>query len=321
MKKLVFFSFLSLSASLFGDGLPNLSDRVLADTRFVDMSASFLYWHAAESIDWASTMTIEPQVEKLAYQTSKFGWDPGVRIGLGYNMGYDDWDSQVSYTWFQTHSASQISGDITAAYLGSKAALYNSYESASIKWALAYNILDLDLGRSFLVSCSLSLRPSIGLKGGWIDQTIRTFWVNPLVGGLRFSFTAHEDLKNNFSGGGPKFGLSGKWSISSSNFSLLGQFSGAFMWGHWVLKDKFHGGLTQVSVQVGERNLAAIELQALIGLGFDTNFNNDLSHFSLKIGYEIQDWFDQYQGFDNFSGGHSNDLILQGLSCDLRVDF
>ncbi len=319
MKKLVFL--LSFSRALFADGLANPSDRTLLDSRYVDLSASFLYWHAAESIDWASTMTLEPQVEKLAYQTSGFGWDPGIRIGLGYNMRHDDWDSQVSYTWFQTQNAAQISGDITAAYLGSKVALYNSYESASLKWALAYNILDFDLGRSFLVSCSFSLRPSLGLKGGWIDQTIRTFWVNPLVEGIRFSLTAHEDLKNNFSGGGPKFGLSAKWLLAHSHFSLLGQFSGAFMWGHWIFKDKFYGGLTHVSVQVGERNLAAIQLQGLIGLGFDTNFNDDLSHFSLKIGYEIQDWFDQYQGFDNFSGGHSNDLILQGLSCDLRVDF
>ena len=42
-----------------------------------------------------------------------------------------------------------------------------------------FNIFDWELGRNFWVSKALSLRPFLGLKGGWIHQSIHTKWQNP----------------------------------------------------------------------------------------------------------------------------------------------
>ena len=61
--------------------------------------------------------------------------------------------------------------------------------------------------------------------------------------------------------------------------------------------------------------------QALAGFGWDFNFDKNHSRFALKVGYEIQDWLDQFQIFNNVAGTSNSDLILQGLTVDLRFDF
>ena len=72
---------------------------------------------------------------------------------------------------------------------------------------------------------------------------------------------------------------------------------------------------------MGERNFGAVMLQALLGFGWDFNFDKNRSHFALKVSYEIQDWLNQFQVFTNFAGTANSDLILQGLTADLRFDF
>jgi len=41
----------------------------------------------------------------------------------------------------------------------------------------------------------------------------------------------------------------------------------------------------------------------------------------LKAGYEIQDWLNHFQVFTDASGTENADLILQGLTIDVRFDF
>ena len=62
-------------------------------------------------------------------------------------------------------------------------------------------------------------------------------------------------------------------------------------------------------------------LQGFMGFGLDFDLQGKCSHLSFKLGYEIQDWFNQYQVFDNGTGAHNNDLLLQGLTLDMRLDF
>lgn len=38
----------------------------------------------------------------------------------------------------------------------------------------------------------------------------------------------------------------------------------------------------------------------------------------VKVAYEVSDWFNQYQVFDNTTGARNNDLVLQGLTVGLN---
>ena len=336
LQRIVFVLIMSIGGKLFADsadqrtpridsGLPNLSDRPQTIDKNIDIFANVLYWRTSETIDWAFTIAPNGNFEKTTYKTISFDWDPGFRVGLGYNMHHDQWDTQIAYTWFQTQAKEHASGAITSAFLAARLSLLEPFHTGKISFDLHYNMFDWDLGRRFLVSKSLSLRPYIGAKGGWIDQTLHTKWTTPNFLGLGSLYSASERVKNNFRGGGPKWGVNGKWILGNVDrhvFSLIGNFSAAYMWGHWSLQDEFIDVfLTKTAIKMKDRNFGAVTLQALMGLGWDFNFDKNRSHFALKLGYEIQDWLNQFQVFSNASGTQNSDLILQGLTLDLRFDF
>lgn len=306
-------------------GLPNLSDRPTIQDKNIDIFANALYWYTSETIDWAFTLASHDNFEQTSYKTITFNWDSGFRVGVGYNMHHDDWDTQIAYTWFQAQARDHASGAVTSAFLAARLSLLEPFQTGKISFNLHYNMFDWDLGRSFFVSESLSLRPFIGAKAGWINQKIHAVWTIPNFLGFGGLYSATENVKNNFRGGGPKGGVNGKWILGCREkhvFSIIGNFAAAYMWGHWVLRDEFIDVFfTQTSIPMKNRNFGALMLQALMGLGWDFNFDNNRSHCSLKVGYEIQDWLNHFQVFTDASGTQNSDLILQGLTCDLRFDF
>ena len=306
-------------------GLPNLSDRPQTQDRSIDIFANVLRWHTSETVDWGHILTSKQNFVQDKYKTIKFDWDSGLRVGLGYNMLHDQWDTQIAYTWFLTQATDHGSGPIVSGFLAARLSLLEPFQTGKITFNLSYNMFDWDLGRSFLISKSLSLRPFIGAKAGWINQKIHARWTTPNFNGLGFLYSASESVKNNFQGGGPKGGISGKWMLGNVDrhaFSLIGNVAGAFMWGHWKLQDEFTDVfLTQTSIPMKGRNFGAVMLQALMGLGWDFNFDQNRSHFALKVSYEFQDWLNHFQVFTNDSGTDNLDLILQGLTLDLRFDF
>lgn len=280
--------------------------------------ADALYWHTTETADWAFTLAPESNGQRTTINTISFGWDPGFRVGVGLTNSCNCWDTQFSYTHFQTRATNRVKGDmIQSEFFGGKLSLVGFFQKAKIRTKIDYNILDWELGYTFFASECLSLRPMIGLKGGWIDQRLKTSWKKTvdIFNIIIFPVTATENLSNDFWGIGPQGGVNGKWFFSSC-FSLVGDFSAAFMWGHWSITDQFNDSFnSNIVTKVSSRNFGAFMLQGFIGLGYD------ICNFSLQIGYEIQDWFNQYQVFDNGTGGHSGDLILQGLKFQVRFDF
>jgi len=312
-------------------GLQNIPARPVNQTTSVDVFANALFWRTTEDIDWALVLVPKGNAETINFKTISFDWSPGFRVGVGYSMEHDQWDTQFTYTWFHTQTTDHIdsgSGEVSSVFAGTKVSLITLieyYDTGKISWKLNFNMLDWDLGRCFYVSDSLAFRPSIGVKGGWINQTIHTEWETFDFLDLGFDLASNENLKNDFSGVGPKGAVNGKWilgNICNHCFSVFGDFAAAYMWGHWKFRDKFHDNLaTTVTAMQGNRNFGSMMLQGMVGIGWDFSFFNDPSHFAMKLGYEIQDWFNQYQQFDNSSGLHNNDLILQGLTLDLRFDY
>lgn len=315
----------SLLAEECDCGLPNLSDRPQEQCKTIDFFVDALYWYTSETVDWAFTLTSSQNFVHSTYKTISFDWYPGFRVGLGYNMLHDQWDTQIAYTWFQSQATDHASGGVTSGFLATRLSLLEPFGRGKIRLDLHYNMFDWDLGRSFLVSECLSFRPFIGAKAGWINQKIHAQWTTPDFGGLGFLYFATENVRNKFRGGGPKGGVNSKWilgNIQGHVLSLIGNFAGAYMWGHWSLRDDFIDVFhTRTSIPMGDRNFGALMFQALMGFGWDFNFDKNRSHFAFKAGYEIQDWLNHFQVFTNASGTVNADLLLQGITLDLRFDF
>jgi hypothetical protein len=72
---------------------------------------------------------------------------------------------------------------------------------------------------------------------------------------------------------------------------------------------------------VHSRNFGAFIVESCCQLGLDCPFDRDRSHFSRKLGYEIEDGLSQYQCFDDVTAQNNSDLFLQGLAWNVWFDF
>lgn len=328
-------------------GMMNVSALPMIDSDNWYLFGDVLYWKALEgATDWAirseekSSLSADEHFRKV-----QFDWDWGFRVGVGGNlMSHDEWDMNLSYTWFSTEKkdAVGLKGPITGNNIlfdnGGVLPRFqfpsqgnntpNGMESGEIHWKIFFSMFDWEMGRNYYVSKHLALRPHVGVKGGWIHQNIRGHWhigANTVTGADLGD--QNYKLKNNFWGVGPSVGVNTKWvlgNVGAHMFNFFGDFAGALMYGRFDLGNEWSArppndsqDLTNMS-----RDLGATMLQGFMGFSWETNFNRNRCHFMMKLGYELQYWFNQNNlyatvGF-NFVNG---DLMLQGGTLDFRFDF
>lgn len=307
------------------DGIKNVYLRPEEQKRSVDVFAQALYWQASETIDWAFTIENQQNFLKDSFKTLVFDWDPGFRVGMRYHMNHDQWDTQASYTRFYSRAKDHAQGSVTSGFLAPKIIPFlQPFSTGKICLDLHYNMFDLDVGRSIVSSACLEFRPSIGLRGGRITQIIHSSWTNPAY--LFFlPVFASENLKQIFQGGGPKCAVNTKWCfkrIQKHSLSVIGELEACYLWGHWSIRDNFFDNYsTKINVNTSERNFGSFVLHSFLGCGWDYTVKSGRIHYSLQLGYEIEDWFNHCQFFTNTSGSQKNDLILQGCRFHLSCAF
>lgn len=260
----------------------------------VSFFADALYWRATESIDWVLTNNLNSSNQTIGYQTISYQFDPGFRVGLGVSSPVD---TKIYFTKFRTDVKDSATGNLTPTFLGAKLA-GGTYTRGNTDFDIDYNVIDWDIGKHFQSMPYLDLMPFIGVKGGWINQDI----VTTLTGSKNIT----EYMKNDFSGIGPKVGISASstgWHYGATHINLNTIFSAGYLWGHWELKDIANG----FDVGLNNHEFGSLAIQSSLGIA--AIYHN----LSLSLNYELNDWFNQAQIFDDATGGHNNDLILQGL--------
>lgn len=296
-----------------------------------DISADFLAWFASEEATtvWADVLEVGSNTSSFGAANFDFNWDYGFRLGAGYTFDYDCWDTQFYWTWFRTendHSLNlpvgtgAIHPEFFAADLSDDLA-----QSSKIRWAILLNMFDWELGRNFWISKDLSLRPFIGLKGGWIHQPIHLQYNALTIDHVLTTNSSTEQLKNNFWGIGPMAGVNTQWKLRNFGThypSLFGDFSAATLWGTWNCSDDYQNTAgKKVVVNIKKSTLGALMLRGFLGLGWDVDFNHGRSHFSTQLGYEMQLWVNQLRLATSQLIQLHGDLTLQGVTLHCRFDF
>ncbi len=300
--------------------------------------ADVLYWHVdIGSTDWANVTSTNSGTAGASNHSLNYKWDWGFRVGIGANIDHDMWDTNFYYTWLFC-DASNKAGKGGSTIVQDEMGIANSsttVNSGSTKWDIHFSMFDWELGRGQYVSRSLALRPHMGIKGGWINQNIRTKFRSPTEG------VYNEKLKNNFWGVGPSAGVNTMWVLGNAGasnehrFSLFGDVAGALMYGHFDISNRQTNTslsnvlVTDLPTKGLNRNLAVPMLQGMFGLYWDTSFNQAKNHFAFKAGYELQYWFRQFQQVrvtNSLMTGAvntriSDDLALQGVTAEFRFDF
>lgn len=303
------------------NGLPNIAARTESGLVF---SADFLYWYPSEEVNdiWASVISVGFDTSSWGAPGFNFAWDCGFRVGTGYDFAYDQWDSALYWTWFQTETSrsipsapnTEISPEFDAAFLTG-----NSAQSLKGNWSLLFNLFDWELGRQFWVSKGLSLRPFLGIKGGWIHQSIHAHYANLIIADLVTGHSGKEHLKNNFWGLGPSGGVNTKWNLRTWGkhfLNFFGDFSMATMWGNWSCSDVYQSTVPQTySINTENSALGALMFRGFAGIGWNA------THLSAKLGFETQIWFNQLRLSTLQIQRLHGDLTLQGLTFNCRYDY
>jgi hypothetical protein len=306
-----------------------------------DVFADVLVWSAQETCsEWAfivpsayvsAPSSTIPGSYDAVLKAVTFDWKAGVRTGIAYNIERDRWDTRFDYTWYDTHGTNHLSAPpgqvlqsqfIATDFLLTLPTFSATFDRAKIKWDISFNMFNWDLGRIFYLGKSLSLRPHIGLQGGWIDQDVVAHWYhsNTLI-----PYNVRETLKHHFWGIGPEVGVNTKWNFwknPQNAFSFFGDFGQVFMWGHWSFNEVAHttDSVTTINTQP-DRNMGSLTFQSSAGFIWDIRFNKNRSLFTFKLGYEFQIWAQQLQFFQHFSGILNNALILQGATGRFLIEF
>lgn len=294
------------------------------------ISADFLAWFASEeaSAIWADVVTIGDNTSSWNAKSFNFDWDYGFRVGTGYDFVYDQWDTNLNWTWYRTdakHEVPYVSNGVISPEFFAGFLSYERPQTLSAKWNLLLNMFDWELGRNISVSKELSFRPFIGVKGGWINQSLDASYSNLTINSNLTSNSAHEHLTNNFWGVGPLGGINTLWRVrhfKSNSFNFFGDFSLATMWGNWSFEDLYKSTLPYTSsVNTSNLALGALMFRGFMGIEWNVDFNGGKSRFATKLGYEMQFWANQLR-IATFQIQRSHgDLTLQGITLNCRFDF
>jgi hypothetical protein len=308
---------------------PNCSSRTQTSNQW-KISADFLAWFASEEVTsiWADVITLGDNSSTWTAPSFNFKWDYGFRLGIGHDLTHDQWDTTLNWTWFRTSAAhaipiqasTHLGPEFDAGFLSMDVPTH-----MNAKWSLLLNMFDWQIGRSFWISKSISMRPYSGLKGGWINQSIHANYFDLTIDHHLTDLSGSENLKNNFWGIGPTGGVNTKWTIrnfKSHSFSFFGDFSVATMWGTWNCSDVYKNTAPKtVSVNTKRSTLGALTFQGLMGIGWDADFNRGRTHFSTKLGYEMQIWFNQLQIATFQLQRLHGDLTFQGVTLNCQFSF
>jgi len=107
-------------------------------------------------------------------------------MGFGLKFRHDGWDFFSQYTWWRSERRESKSR-VTASddfqnevisnifFPNGNNGMLETFRSnhARASWKMQFNALDLELGRNFWISKFLTLRPFVGMKFSWIEQSFR----------------------------------------------------------------------------------------------------------------------------------------------------
>jgi hypothetical protein len=327
--------------------------------------AAFIYWQAEEDgLDYAIREALTGSqnfVEKI--KDLNFEWSPGFQVGGGYRFSYDNWDFRLLWTWLYSDAESSISQDIK---FGEP--MFSSWESASLgqlvthakaKWNLHYNTLDFEIGKNYFISRKIALRPHIGLRGAIIDQDYRASYqgafrtqASPIQLPQNFSIVPTQmKASNDFMGLGTRLGAGSQWHFNK-HWNLTASIAAALLYGHFDVDQKYNGKTIQAVTKATAHLLDAVtqsdrdfnriraNLEAAIGLQWETCFNEGRQRLAIETGYQLNEWFRQNELMRTDSAiavpplgsnvvnnvrvvnrHEHGDLQLQGVYFKLRADY
>jgi hypothetical protein len=321
-----------------------------------------IIWKANEDgLEYGTKMKATPLIGQASKTNTKlldleFEWNPGFCVGLGYLFNkFDYWTLNLDWTRIESRAHGRKSAQGIESQVGSVDTIIPAWvnflfvlragaKEASAHWHLDYNTVDLDLGRSFFLSKRFALNPYFGLRGARLDQHYHANYKTVFIlaqDAPPFKRNVFFRGKNKFFGFGLRGGAEALWHFNS-HWHLFSQLSGNILYGRFSvdMKNLHDQGIGEGEILPSPLDFTAREsfwrtrlsFEEAVGLGWETFFNKNRYHVTVRASYELSQWLNQnelfntfyFRGQDTISSvpiRNHGDLSFHGVRAALQFDF
>ncbi len=259
-----------------------------------------------------------------------FDMEPGLRFGVGYEHGHDDWQVNASFEWLRSEgllSKNVISPTELFATYNDQDDQDDGFLNVNSTLDIDYFLLDVYLSRGSFISKKYSIEPVAGFKASWLYYEPKTGFT--IGGEINDDQTQLYVSKVDFWGVGPMVGINSNyhmcvgWSIFVlSDFSiLLGE--SALNYYDGVVTVEVEPGLNKVTTTLG---VLCPAMRGVVGLQYERYVMSESQHLALRAGFDARYYFNQYPV--TFMSASSNPSIIEngsfgmvGLLLDLGWSF
>lgn len=257
-----------------------------------------------------------------------FSWHFGFKALAGITLDHDCWHLWLQYLHFHARSKNGIRNKVLFPTWTHPLRENGSFVAeVDSRWRLHLGFIDLNLARSWPISCHLTITPYFGLRYGELRHKSRIGY----RGGDLFPGDKEEiSMKNKFFGLGPQFGISGLWNICG-DFGFFSRAGVNLLYGYFYIhqdEEKTNvpddGRLKLFDQYFQTRKVSEMSL----GIDFRHYFERQCLEIYLRLGWEIYYLFGQNQhlrylcakmpGVDVTNLG---DLMFHGLKLGLEINF
>lgn len=343
-------TFLALiSCSLLGETPPphQVNQEASCTTNaFID--AEFLYWQARlDTLNFAQTGvgSQEPFLENFLTpppgrsHAVDWEWNPGFRVTIGCLFNQRNWEINLGYLWFYTHSNGEIStgpegAPVTTTFnlLAPANPSSGAYVAgiARANWSLHYQMAALEFKRNYSVKNFFKISPFFSIVAVRQKQRYRLFYNNIILTANGTVFDCSAKFKQSNWGIGPRIGLNATWQFVRS-FGIYSKLALSGLWLNYTTRRRDSLVVTAPAPFIRQDDSSAnlkdlihsvkpfIEIAA--GLFFDPSVNWSNFKLLFKVGWEAQIWPNQTLYINLYENPDRFDLTLQGLTAKIYFEF
>lgn len=314
------------------------------------VDASFTYWDAQqEGMDLAYSSTIltstalSPTNENgFVFQETQY--KPGFKVGLGMDLGRDDWSGLIEYTWFRSTTSTGAQAAPADSRGGTAIWVMENWVRAtaavgvngvpfattfSSDWRLNMDLLDVALTRPYYQGTHLIVAPFGGMRGQWIRQKL-DMSLTAITTALATT-EATATTKSNSWAVGPRAGFNTKWHLGWG-FRFEGDVAASLLFTQYTTIKNTQTPIIASGNTIGgvitDYNCLRAGNEMNLGIGWGSYFDCRNYHLDLLATYDFQVFWNQnmmkrlIDSLNSYpSGGSANNLYLQGLTLKAQFDF
>jgi len=307
-----------------------------------DIFGSFIYWYATQDdmdIAFVSpTFSIDPTVShggSVLYQ--RFNYEPGFKVGFGFNTDYDNWAFRAEYTWLhETINTGATSAPVLPTGVAGVWSANDWFAEPTVEdvaatapafastWKLKLDMVDAGMTRPFYEGTRLTVTPFGGLRGLWLRQKMNVSALDATGATVSTS-----NSRSNSWAVGPATGVGGHW-LLGGGFRFEGNAMASLLYTRYTKISVTESDLGVLAVSSSVRDVSAVRpiAQLNVGIGWGMYFHGCSSdtYLDISLDYEFLEFWNQnmMRNFDSQLLGFADDigdLQMHGLTATVRFDF